>query len=160
PSLGTLSGDWGGGGHLAQLALFHGVRGEDGRGPATALSAAVADHFGLSTADDVSAAIHMGQIERRRPDGLSPVPFTLALTGDPVATRMVRKQVDEIVSMATVTARRLDLLDSEFAVVLGGGVLRSQRLLLTDPVTEAILAAAPKATVSVLDAPPVLGAAL
>ena len=36
-SLGAISGDWGGGHHLAQLALWHAVRGEDGRGPATAL---------------------------------------------------------------------------------------------------------------------------
>jgi N-acetylglucosamine kinase-like BadF-type ATPase len=32
-SLGILSGDWGGGGHLGQLALWHAVRSADGRGP-------------------------------------------------------------------------------------------------------------------------------
>ena len=44
PSLGDISGDWGGGGHLASLALWHAIRGEDGRGPATALTPAVAAH--------------------------------------------------------------------------------------------------------------------
>ena len=37
PALGMLSGDWGGGQHLAALALWHAARAEDGRGPATAL---------------------------------------------------------------------------------------------------------------------------
>jgi N-acetylglucosamine kinase-like BadF-type ATPase len=160
PSLGFISGDWGGGGHLALLALWHAVRGEDGRGPGTALSAAVADHFGLSTAEDVTAALHLGSLERRRLPELSPILFAVAAAGDPVAAGVVERQAGEIVALATVAARRLDLLDSPFAVVLGGGVLRAGHPALIGPVTDAILAAAPKATVTVVSAPPVLGAAL
>ena len=160
PSLGFITGDWGGGGHLALLAVWHAVRGEDGRGPQTALSAAVADHFGLSTAEDVAAALHLGSLERARLAELSPVLFTVAAAGDPIAARVVERQATEIVSLATVAARRLDLLDSSFAVVLGGGVLRARHTALIGPVTDRILAAAPKATVTVLSAPPVLGAAL
>jgi N-acetylglucosamine kinase-like BadF-type ATPase len=160
PSLGFISGDWGGGGHLATLALWHAVRGEDGRGPVTALSAAVADHFGLSTAEDVAAALHLGSLARPRLAELSPVLFTVAAAGDPIAARAVARQAEEIVALATVAARRLDLLDSPFAVVLGGGVLRAGHAALIRPVTDAILAAAPKATVTVVSAPPVLGAAL
>jgi N-acetylglucosamine kinase-like BadF-type ATPase len=160
PSIGTLSGDWGGGGQLAQLALWHAVRGEDGRGPATALSAAAADHFGVSTADEVGAALHLGLIERARLSELSPVLFAVAAAGDAVAAKVVRRQVAEIVSLVTVTAGRLGLLETAFIVVLGGGVVRAGHPQLIEPVTERILAAAPKATVTIVDAPPVLGAAL
>src|SRR5262249_21770830 len=44
PALGMISGDWGGGQHLASLAMWHAARAEDGRGPATALQQAVAKH--------------------------------------------------------------------------------------------------------------------
>lgn len=160
PSLGTLSGDWGGGGHLASKALWHAVRGEDGRGPRTLLSSAIAAHFGLSTAEEVGFQIHLETLDRSRMTELAPLLFEVAAAGDRVAGEVVALQAAEIVSLATVAARRLDLLDSPFTVVLGGGVLRARHTLLHDPVIEGIHAAAPKASVTVVGAPPVLGAAL
>jgi N-acetylglucosamine kinase-like BadF-type ATPase len=159
PSLGFISGDWGGGGHLASLALWHAVRAEDGRGEPTALATAVAEHFGLSTAEDVSAAVHLGGLRPRLRE-LAPVLFAVAAAGDPVAMSVVRRQADEIVSMVSVAAGRLDLLDRPFAVVLGGGVLRAEHPMLNGAIRRQILSTAPKATISVVAAPPVLGAAL
>jgi len=72
PALGPISGDWGGGHHLAAVTLWHAARGEDTRGPATALAAAVADHFGRATVEDVSAAIHLGEIDSARIEELTP----------------------------------------------------------------------------------------
>ncbi|MEV4256580.1 BadF/BadG/BcrA/BcrD ATPase family protein, partial [Spirillospora sp. NPDC049652] len=60
PSLGPHTGDWGGGGTLGEAALWHAVRAEDGRGPATALTTAVAAHFGAASALDVGIAVHVG----------------------------------------------------------------------------------------------------
>jgi N-acetylglucosamine kinase-like BadF-type ATPase len=48
PSLGEISGDWGGGADAGMAALFAAARGADGRGPRTALERAVPAHFGLS----------------------------------------------------------------------------------------------------------------
>ncbi|CAM5341335.1 hypothetical protein SHIRM173S_12097 [Streptomyces hirsutus] len=47
PALGRISGDWGGGWALAEEALWHAARAEDGRGPATALAGTLPAHFGL-----------------------------------------------------------------------------------------------------------------
>jgi N-acetylglucosamine kinase-like BadF-type ATPase len=160
PALGDISGDWGGGGHLSSLALWHAVRGEDGRGPATALTAAVAHHFGLSTVEQVATSVQLGTVDRARLAELTPVLFDVAEAGDPVARDVVARQASEVVSLAVVAAGRLDLLDSPFAVVLGGGVLRARRPLLQTAVVDGIRAAAPKATITTVDAPPVLGAAL
>ncbi|MGE5827160.1 MAG: N-acetylglucosamine kinase [Micromonosporaceae bacterium] len=160
PSLGRLSGDWGGGGHLSWLALWHAVRGEDGRGPATDLTRAVAEHFGLPTAEAVGAAMHLQELEPARLAELSPVLFTVAEAGDRVAGEVVDRQAQEIVSLATVAARRLGLLDAPFVVVLGGGVLRARPPRLHTAVVDGIHALAPKASITVVDAPPVLGAAL
>lgn len=160
PSLGQLTGDWGGGGHLASLTLWHAVRGDDGRGPHTAISAAVATHFGYPSAEAVAAAVHLGSLDHDRLNELTPVLFQVATAGDPVARGVVAQQANEIALMATTAAGRLGLLDSPFSVVLGGGVLRARHALLLDAIDDQLHASAPKAAITVVDAPPVLGAAL
>jgi N-acetylglucosamine kinase-like BadF-type ATPase len=160
PALGRLSGDWGGGGHLGWLALWHAVRAEDGRGPGTDLVRAVAGHFGLPTAEEVGRRVHLGFIEWSELGRLAPLLFEVAATGDDVARGTVARQAEEIVALATVAARRLDLLDASFVVVLGGGVLRARHPLLMEAVEDGIRSAASKATITVVDAPPVLGAGL
>jgi hypothetical protein len=65
-----------------------------------------------------------------------------------------------VVALATVALRRLELLDDEADVVLGGGVLAAGNARLLDGVTAGLAAAAPKARAHVVTAPPVLGAAL
>jgi N-acetylglucosamine kinase-like BadF-type ATPase len=160
PSLGRVSGDWGGGGDLAQLALWHAVRAHDGRGPASDLAKAVADHFGLPDPEEVGKQVHLGTIAWAELAPLTPLLFEVAAAGDAVARSVVARQAEEVIALATVAARRLDLLDASFVVVLGGGVLRARHPLLMSPIEDGIRSAAPKATVTVVDAPPVLGAGL
>ncbi|MET7400827.1 BadF/BadG/BcrA/BcrD ATPase family protein [Dactylosporangium sp. NPDC005572] len=160
PALGQLTGDWGGGQHLAALALFHAARGEDGRGPATALIDAVRLHFGRSTVEDVSVALHLGELAADRLDELCEVLFAVAAAGDGVASRVVRRLAGEIEALVRVAADRLGLLAEPYAVVLGGGVLTARHPQLHDDVTARIAALSPRATLTILDAPPVAGAAL
>jgi N-acetylglucosamine kinase-like BadF-type ATPase len=160
PALGQLSGDWGGGHHIAALALYHACRDEDGRGPATALTAAVREHFGTPTVEAVSIALHLGDLPAARLDELCEVLFAVAAAGDPVATRVVRRQVDELESLIRVAAARLDLLDRPYTVVLGGGVLTARHPQLHEDLLSRIAALSPQATVTVLSSPPVAGAAL
>jgi N-acetylglucosamine kinase-like BadF-type ATPase len=160
PALGSVSGDWGGGGHLAQLALWHAARGEDGRGPATALTRAVADHFGLSTVADVGAGLHLGELPAARLWELSPVLFAVAEAGDPVAAALVAQQAEEVVALVRVVGGQLDLLDAPHTVVLGGGVLRARHRLLHEPVVAGLRARARYATIRIVTDPPVVGAAL
>ncbi len=160
PALGEISGDWGGGHHLAQLALWHAARGEDGRDRPTALSRAVALHFRRPTVESVSEALHLGEIPLARVYELSPLLFAVAAAGDEVASDLVRKQVAEIMSMHRVAADRLGLRDAPHAVVLGGGVLRARHPQLHEPVIAGIRSYAPRAEVTVVTDPPVVGAAL
>ncbi|MBO0871290.1 MAG: ATPase [Micromonosporaceae bacterium] len=160
PSLGQISGDWGGGHHLAEMALWHAARGEDGRGPTTGLTAVVADHFGRSTVGEVSAGLHLGELDRGLLPGLTPALFAVAAAGDAVARRIVTRQAHEVVAMVRVAAGRLGLTGREFTVVLGGGVLVARHPPLHDVVVEGIHAVAPQARVGVLAEPPVAGAAL
>jgi N-acetylglucosamine kinase-like BadF-type ATPase len=160
PALGQISGDWGGGHHLAMLALYHAARAEDGRGPASALVPVVAEHFGMSTVEEVSIALHLGSASYDRMHELSEVLFAVAAEGDEVARRVVRRQVDEILALVRVAADRLDLLTRPHAVVLGGGVMTARHPILHEAVVAGVALLAPEATVTVTAEPPVTGAAL
>ena len=160
PALGTLSGDWGGGGDIGLLALWHACRAEDGRGPDTTLSGAVAAHFGLATAADVAAAAHLDPVFTERLGELSPLVFAAATAGDDVARSIVVRQGEEVVAFAGAALRRLGLTRAHATVVLGGGVLRSRDPMLSRVIRDGLAKVAPYAAVTVSTAPPVLGAAL
>src|SRR5205823_5939600 len=73
PSLGQLSGDWGGGYDVGMAAVSAAARSEDGRGPTTTLELAVPEHFGLEAPSALAEAIHFGRISERRVVELAPV---------------------------------------------------------------------------------------
>jgi len=156
---GQLTGDWGGGWVLAQAVMWHAMRGWDGRGPATGLGAAAAACFGLESVRDVAVAAHQGDLGRADLLRLATVLFAVAASGDPVARSLVTRQAAEICLMAVAAMRRAGLAPAGVTVVLGGGVLASEPLLLTE-VRRELAAAAPGAVARVLDVPPVAGAAL
>ncbi|MDX6354912.1 MAG: hypothetical protein QOF98_1815, partial [Streptomyces sp.] len=160
PAIGRISGDWGGGAGLAEEALFHAARAEDGRGGATALATTLPGYFGLDSMYALIEALHLGTIPAGRRYELTPVLFATSDAGDPVARSILDRQAEEIVALAAVALDRLGLLDEEADVVLGGGVLAARNPYLMDSITDRLIARAPKARPHVVTAPPVLGAAL
>jgi N-acetylglucosamine kinase-like BadF-type ATPase len=159
-ALGPISGDWGGGRELGDQALWWGAREEDGRGPATALTRLVAEHFALPSASAVTEAIHFGELSAERLVELAPGVLAAAGAGDAVASGVVERLAEEVALLATTSLRRLGLLARPATVVLGGGVLAGREPVLLDSVTRRLAQAAPCATVRVVSEPPVLGAAL
>jgi N-acetylglucosamine kinase-like BadF-type ATPase len=160
PALGRISGDWGGGWGLAEEALWYAARAEDGRGDPTALARTLPAHFGLPTMYALIEALHLEHIAPARRHELTPVLFGTAAAGDPIARSIVHRLADEVVTMATVALTRLDLLEEETPVLLGGGVLAARHPQLEDAVRELLASRAPKAVPRVVTASPVLGAAL
>ncbi|UVS79966.1 N-acetylglucosamine kinase [Actinokineospora sp. UTMC 2448] len=156
PSLGRLTGDWGGGEHLGEEVLWHAVRAEDGRGPGTDLAAAAAAHFGRDRATDVAIAIHCGRIPRLELHGLVPVLLATA-EYDAVAASIVERLTEEIHALGSVILDRLGLVEAE--VVLGGGILAAGHRALTAAIRARYAATHPRATLVVLDVPPIVGAA-
>ncbi|MDA5283809.1 MULTISPECIES: BadF/BadG/BcrA/BcrD ATPase family protein [unclassified Streptomyces] len=160
PAVGMISGDWGGGGGLAEEALWWAARAEDGRGGPTELAVALPGHFGLGSMYELIEALHLGSLARRRVHELVPVLFAVAAAGDPVASSLVERQADEVVAMASVALERLGLLAREVPVLLGGSVLAAGHPQLNDRIGELLARRAPLARISVVAAPPVLGAGL
>ncbi|MGV4981857.1 N-acetylglucosamine kinase [Streptomyces sp. NPDC001709] len=160
PAIGRISGDWGGGWGLAEEALWCAARAEDGRGGPTALARTLPAHFGLPTMYALIEALHLEHIDHDRRHELTPVLFATAAEGDPVARALVARLAEEVTVLATVALTRLDLLDEETPVLLGGSVLTAGHALLDDGIRDLLTARAPKADVRVVTASPVLGAAL
>jgi N-acetylglucosamine kinase-like BadF-type ATPase len=159
-SLGGISGDWGGGLGLGSTALWWAVRAEDGRGPQTALTGAIARHFGVAAATDVTIGIHYGTIDPHDLRHLAPVVLATAQAGDQVARQLVDRQADEVCAMALSALRRLGLLGHPVPVVLGGGVLAARDPLLIAGITERLAGQAPHVAIRIAGVPPVAGAAL
>jgi N-acetylglucosamine kinase-like BadF-type ATPase len=160
PALGWIAGDWGGGSDIGQAALWHALRSEDGRGARTLLAAAVPAHFGLRRPRQVMEAMYFGRLSESRVSELPPLVFEAAAEGDPVARSIVDRQADEIVTMAATAIRRLRMTALDVHVVLGGGVFRNPFAPFFGRISDGVRAVAPRATVTVLTTPPVVGAAL
>lgn len=160
PAIGKISGDWGGGGGLAEEALWCAARAEDGRGAPTELARALPAHFGLDTMEALIEALHRNRVPATRRHELTPVLFRTSAAGDAVARALVHRQADEVVALASVALGRLGLLDEEAPVILGGGVLAARHPELDTRIADLLVAKAPKAVIRVVTSPPVLGAGL
>ncbi|MFB9660472.1 N-acetylglucosamine kinase [Glycomyces mayteni] len=159
PALGPTTGDWGGGEDLGDAVLFHAARGEDGRGPATALCAQVREHFGTVTVEDAAVGLHLGHFSRDLVHGLVPRLFAAADAGDAQAESIVERQAAEIAAMVRVSVRRLGLGGAPFTIVGGGGVLGAAPEALQRHLVPLLEAEFPLAAYTGLGRPPVLGAA-
>jgi N-acetylglucosamine kinase-like BadF-type ATPase len=158
--LGAISGDRGGGSGLGMDALGAAVRAQDGRGPRTTLARAVPAHFGLRRPLDVTSALYAGRLPEGRIAELARVVVEAARDGDPVALALVDDLAGECAAFALAAIRRLRLGRLAVPVVLSGGVARGAGALLADRVAARLRDAVPRAEVSILHAPPVVGAAL
>jgi N-acetylglucosamine kinase-like BadF-type ATPase len=154
--IGPWSGDWGGGDGVVRSAVAAAVRAGDGRGPATILRERIQEAFGMDV-DAVALDAHHHRIEQARLLALTPLVFAAAHAGDAVATEIVQRVGDEVASFAGALLRRMDLMDADPEVVLGGSMLQAQDPLVMSRARIGITAVAPAAQLRVLDVPPVLG---
>lgn len=158
--VGTYSGDWGGGGGIAEAALAAAVRGRDGRGPRTSLERLVPAHFGLRSPAALTKALYFERIPESQLPFMAPLVFEAAQVGDAVARSIIDRLADELVGMGVALIRRLRLGRLDPEIVLAGGVFKTGDPSFHERLRAGILAAAPRATIRRLTAPPVLGAAL
>ena len=160
PSVGLLSGDWGGGTDVGGAAMWHAIRAEDGRGERTALSTMVPQHFGFKRPRQVLDAMYFGRIDEDRVAELSPTVFRAARQGDAVARSIVDRQADEVVALAATAIRRLRMTKLDVDVVLGGGIFLNEEEDFFERIRAGLEAMASDVHIRILSAPPVVGAAL
>ncbi|TMK73589.1 MAG: ATPase [Actinobacteria bacterium] len=159
PSLGWISGDWGGGFDLGKDAVFAAARSEDGRGPRTSLERVVPAYFGLATPTELAEAMHYGRVPQRRVIELAPLVLAEA-QADPVAAEIVSHLADEVVALARVALTRLDLANEPVEVLLGGGVLQDVDGDLLAAINAGLAEIGSQITVRPTASPAIIGAAL
>lgn len=160
PALGTISGDWGGGSGIGEQALWHAARDADGRGPSTMLSAVIVERMGVESVPALIEDLHFGRRESSELTALAPAVFGAAHAGDAVAAALVDRQAEELVAFARACVTRLGLERRAIPIVLGGGIIRSGDERLIAGITSGLAEVAPRARIELLEAAPIVGAAL
>ncbi len=91
---------------------------------------------------------------------LAPLVYEALLAGDAQASIIASAMADEVIAFITAAIRRLQLTRRDVPVVLAGSVLQHAPAVVVERITIGVHAVAPRATVTVLDTPPVMGSML
>lgn len=158
PSLGPLSGDWGGGSGMGAEALWHAARAVDGRGPDTALVDDICTALGAASIELLIEELHFERRSSADLTRLAPVVFAAADAGDAVAGSLVDRQADEVVAYARAILVRLGV--SGVPVVLGGAILQAGHPRLETRIAAGIAALDAGCRLVRPEVAPVTGAAL
>ncbi len=127
------------------------------RGPATALTQAFVEKFGVEDAAHLLEGIQLGQLHPG--PWLAPLVFQVAEAGDPVAQGIIRWAGEELADLAKGVIRQLNFQERAFDVVLVGSMFNGGPMLI-EPMKASILDEAPHARFVRLTVPPVVGAVL
>jgi N-acetylglucosamine kinase-like BadF-type ATPase len=154
---GYVLGDEGSGYWIGRLALRAVVRHADGRGRATSLTPRLLAHFGVTRATEL---IHKIYHENLGPRSIAAAAKYVQLArdeGDMVATGILNRAADELITAATAVMVRLELGERAFTFVLAGGMFHAVPWLC-DQMQLLLPALAQESTVLRLAQEPALGA--
>jgi len=149
-----------GGRGLADAALWCGSPGRVRPRPGYELRAAVPAHFGVNEVRDVTIGLYQEKISIAALHGLVPVLFELAGRGDQVARDLVLRMADEILHHGHGRGPAAGPDGRAGAVVLGGSLMTARDPLLSGAIASRLAGELLRATIRIVDVPPVAGAAL
>jgi len=155
--LGPAYGDFGGMADIADEAVRAIGEAYIGLRPPTTLADRFVEAFAV---EDVGALLERLSRTTPRIEGYGPLVFAAAAAGDGAARSIVERAGAALGAAAGLIARRLEIDDRAFDVVLAGSVLRGNDRVLRAALDRELRRAAPNATPVRLEVPPVVGAVL
>ena len=160
--LGRVFGDYGSEFDVSELAVRAVADAFTGRGPSTMLTDLLCARTDVDTTEELLERISRADTRLRSPEVANMAPLVLQATesGDLVARQILEAIGHALGDTAGHVATRLGMTDLEFTVALSGGLFRTPNRYLLDELELGARRSAPKATTSILTAPPVVGAAL
>ena len=122
---GYVLGDEGSGYWIGRLALRAVVRHADGRGRVTSLTPRLLGHFGVTRATELIHKIYHDEISPKSIAAVAKYVQHARDEGDVVATGILNRAADELVTAAAAVMSRLDLTEQPFTFVLAGGMFHA-----------------------------------
>jgi N-acetylglucosamine kinase-like BadF-type ATPase len=155
--LGALYGDFGGSTEIADEGLRAVAEAYTGLGPATSLTAGYLAALGRASPEDL-----LEHTSRQQPplSHLADVVLEAADAGDTIARAIAERAGTALGANAGLVARKLEMQEQAFEVVLAGGVLRASSRTVEHALKKELRRSAPAAFPVRLEVPPVVGAAL
>jgi N-acetylglucosamine kinase-like BadF-type ATPase len=154
---GHMIGDEGSGYWIGREALAAVMRAEDGRGPATELTAAMLAHFDVGDVSRLPRIVYDRQSPRVAVAALGPIVQRATDAGDAVAMRILERAAEELVLAARSVATRLEMRGDPFSFYLAGGVFRVVPRLARE-LQPRLIEVAPRSQVELLEQEPAVGA--
>jgi N-acetylglucosamine kinase len=154
---GYVLGDEGSGYWIGRAALRAVLREADRRGPVTALSEMLLEHFGVSQAQELIHQVYNTSLKPTAIGALAKCVQSAFSQGDPVAIGILRGAANELEAFALSVARRLELVGEPFVFILAGGIFRAVPWL-EEELERRLPVAAPGSRVRLLDREPAFGA--
>lgn len=154
---GPTLADEGSGYWIGRRALVAVMRDLDARGPATELSTAVLQHFGLARPEELVAEVYHQPRGRSAIASLGSVVDHVRAGGDRVAFDIMSQAADELALSAGSVISRLEMRGDQFPILLSGGLLKDGGWLANE-VTRRMAEIAPRSTVQPLTEEPAVGA--
>jgi len=154
---GSSLGDEGSGYWIGRRALEAVVRDADGRGPRTALTPMVLEHFKLARPEQLVSEIYPNVTGRRAIASLGATVERARAEGDVAALEILRDAAAELALAATSVVSRLKMRGDQFPTWLSGGLMTGLPWLAAE-VTRHLAEVAPRSVVAPLSVEPAMGA--
>jgi N-acetylglucosamine kinase-like BadF-type ATPase len=154
---GYVLGDEGSGYWIGRAALRAVLRESDRRGPRTALSKLLLEHFGVAQAQGLIHEVYHTNLRPSAIGSLAACVQQAFSQGDAVAVGILRAAADELEGSAMSVARRLGLVGQRFNFILAGGIFRAVPWL-TQELERRLPIDAPNSRARLLDREPAAGA--
>jgi N-acetylglucosamine kinase-like BadF-type ATPase len=154
---GYVLGDEGSGYWIGRAALRAVLRQADRRGPATALTPMLLEHFGVEQPQGLIHEVYHTNLKPAAIGALARSVQSAFAVGDEAAIGILRGAANELESSALSVARRLGMVGQPFTFILAGGIFRAVPWL-QEELQRRLPVAAPRAGVRLLDVEPAAGA--
>ena len=154
---GYVLGDEGSGYWIGRAALRAVLREADERGPRTALTPLLLEHFAVDRAQNIIHQVYHANLKPSAIGALARCVHAAFMNGDQVAVGILRGAANELEAAALSVARRLQLLGTPFTFILAGGIFRAVPWV-QEELGRRLPVVARGATVRLLDKEPAAGA--
>jgi len=154
---GYVLGDEGSGYWIGRAALRAVLRQADKRGPSTALTPMLLEHFGVEQPQGLIHEVYHTNLKPAAIGALARSVQSAFAVGDDAAIGILRAAANELESGALSVARRLGMVGQPFTFILAGGIFRAVPWL-QEELQRRLPVAAPRSDVRLLDVEPAEGA--